>query len=92
MNHITTDVCIVGAGIVGLSTAYQISKRYPFLHITIIEKEPHVGMHSSGRNSGVLHAGLYYEAGSLKAKVCVLGANRLKEWCEKEKLQVMECG
>ena len=92
MSHITTDICIMGAGIVGLSVAYQISKRYPLLSITIIEKESDVGMHSSGRNSGILHAGLYYEPSSLKAKVCVSGAKRLKEWCKEEKLQVMECG
>jgi L-2-hydroxyglutarate oxidase LhgO len=82
----------MGAGMVGLSVAYQISKRYPLLSITIIEKESDVGMHSSGRNSGILHAGLYYEPSSLKAKVCVSGAKRLKEWCKEEKLQVMECG
>ncbi len=92
MSHITTDICIMGAGMVGLSVAYQISKRYPLLSITIIEKESDVGMHSSGRNSGILHAGLYYEPSSLKAKVCVSGAKRLKEWCKEEKLQVMECG
>ena len=92
MSRITTDICIMGAGIVGLSVAYQISKRYPLLSITIIEKESDVGMHSSGRNSGILHAGLYYEPSSLKAKVCVSGAKRLKEWCKEEKLQVMECG
>ena len=92
MSRITTDICIMGAGMVGLSVAYQISKRYPLLSITIIEKESDVGMHSSGRNSGILHAGLYYEPSSLKAKVCVSGAKRLKEWCKEEKLQVMECG
>ena len=77
MSHITTDICIMGAGMVGLSVAYQISKRYPLLSITIIEKESAVGMHSSGRNSGILHAGLYYEPSSLKAKVCVSDSKRL---------------
>ncbi|MBT4765036.1 FAD-dependent oxidoreductase, partial [bacterium] len=77
---------------VGLSTAHQILEKFPNLSITILEKELDVGSHSSGRNSGVLHAGLYYEPASLKAKVCVLGAKRLKEWCKEEKIQVMECG
>jgi len=87
-----TDVCILGAGMVGLSVAYQILLRYPSLSITIIDKEDSPGKHSSGRNSGVLHAGLYYPPESLKAKVCVRGARRLKEWCKNENILVMECG
>jgi len=90
MTH--SDILIIGAGMVGLSTAHQILEKFPNLSITILEKELDVGSHSSGRNSGVLHAGLYYEPASLKAKVCVLGAKRLKEWCKEEKIQVMECG
>jgi L-2-hydroxyglutarate oxidase LhgO len=87
-----TDICIVGAGIVGLSTAYQILQRYSSLSITIIDKEESVGKHGSGRNSGVLHAGLYYQPESLKAKVCVRGGRRLKAWCHNENIPVMECG
>jgi (S)-2-hydroxyglutarate dehydrogenase len=87
-----TDICIIGAGIVGLSTAYQILQRYSYLSITIIDKEENVGKHSSGRNSGVLHAGLYYQPESLKAKVCVRGGRRLKAWCHNENISVMECG
>jgi (S)-2-hydroxyglutarate dehydrogenase len=87
-----TDICIIGAGIVGLSTAYQILQRYSYLSITIIDKEENVGKHSSGRNSGVLHAGLYYQPESLKAKVCVRGSRRLKAWCHNENIPVMECG
>lgn len=91
-NRQTTDICIIGAGMVGLSIAHQILKRYPSISVTVIEKEPDAGVHSSGRNSGVLHAGLYYEPHSLKAKVCVAGAKRLRAWCENEELPVMACG
>ena len=61
MSHITTDICIIGAEVVGLTNANQILERFPDLSITILEKELDVGSHGSGRNSGVLHAGLYYE-------------------------------
>jgi len=88
----TTDICILGAGIVGLTVAYQLTERHPSLNITIIDKEPEVGKHSSGRNSGVLHAGLYYQPNSLKAKVCVKGAKRLRRWCETEKIPILSCG
>ena len=77
---------------VGLSIAYQILERFKNLSITIIEKEEDVGMHGSGRNSGVLHSGLYYQPDSLKAKVCVSGAKRLKKWCFDNDIEVMECG
>lgn len=80
------DICIIGAGMVGLSLANQIGERFPTLSITIIDKEESIGKHTSGRNSGVLHAGLYYEPGTLKARVCVDGARRLKEWCKEEAL------
>ncbi len=86
------DICILGAGMVGLSLAYQILERFPSLKVTVIEKEPAIGFHSSGRNSGVLHAGLYYDPQSLKAKVCVSGARRLRAWCEQESLPVLSCG
>tara|TARA_B100000242_G_scaffold294288_1_gene276031 strand:- start:3084 stop:4301 length:1218 start_codon:yes stop_codon:yes gene_type:complete len=91
-NIIHTDICIIGAGMVGLSLANQISERYPNLSITIIEKEKKIGKHTSGRNSGVLHAGIYYEPGSIKAKVCVEGARRLKNWCKENNISILECG
>jgi len=92
MSHNTTDICIIGAGVVSLATANQILERFPDLSITIIEKELDVGSHSSGRNSGVLHAGLYYQPESLKAKVCIPGAKRLKQWCHDNNIRVMNCG
>ena len=77
---------------VGMAIAHQLLEKTPSLSITIIDKEPEVGKHGSGRNSGVLHAGLYYEPGSVKAQVCVDGARRLRAWCEEEKLPVLICG
>ncbi len=77
---------------VGLSIANQIKEKRPELSIIIIDKENELGLHSSGRNSGVLHAGVYYEPKSLKAKVCIEGAKRLKNWCEEEKIPVLNCG
>jgi L-2-hydroxyglutarate oxidase LhgO len=87
-----TDILILGSGMVGLSCASQILERFPDLSIAILEKETDIGKHSSGRNSGVLHAGLYYQPKSLKAKVCVQGSKRLKAWCHNENIPVMECG
>lgn len=88
----STDIAILGGGMVGLGLAHQITKRCPDLSITVIDKEDAIGRHSSGRNSGVLHAGIYYPPGTLKAQVCVQGARRLRAWCEAEKLPVLACG
>ena len=77
---------------VGLSLAHQVTERWPDLSITVIDKEPGIGRHSSGRNSGVLHAGIYYPPGTLKAQVCVQGARRLRAWCDAESLPVLACG
>jgi len=88
----TVDVCIIGSGVVGLTIAWQLLEENKNLLITIVDKEPGVGKHTSGRNSGVLHAGIYYSPDSLKAKVCVSGAKRLRNWCDNEKIPVLECG
>lgn len=74
------DVVIVGAGIVGLSTAQELLRRKPGLQIAVLEKEPRAGVHASGRNSGVMHCGIYYGADTLKAKVCARGAARMAEF------------
>ena len=92
MNKIKTDFVIIGAGMLGLSMARNIKKINPGSSILILEKEDFIGQHSSGRNSGVLHAGIYYKPNSLKAKVCVEGAKRLKEWCANHKLKILNCG
>ncbi len=83
---------IIGGGIVGLSIANELKEKHPELYITVLEKENTLGMHTSGRNSGVIHAGIYYKPGSIKSKVCVKGAIRLKEWCIKENIQLLKCG
>ncbi len=92
MSESNTDFLIIGSGMVGLTLAYQLKKEYPNKSITIIEKESSTGKHSSGRNSGVIHAGIYYKPNSLKAKVCVEGAKKLIEWCENENVPVLRCG
>ncbi len=86
------DYLIVGGGIVGLTIANQLVQRKFTSNIIIIDKEDELGQHSSGRNSGVLHAGIYYEPGSLKSKVCVSGATRLKEWMIDRGLSIKKCG
>lgn len=87
-----TDIAILGGGMVGLALARQIAERWSDLSITVVDKEPDLGRHSSGRNSGVLHAGIYYPPGTLKSEVCVQGARRLRAWCDAEGLPVLACG
>lgn len=86
-----TDYLIIGAGIIGLAIARELKTRFPDAAITIIEKEPDVAYHSSGRNSGVLHAGFYYSADSLKAKFTRDGNRRMKEYCRENHLRLNEC-
>jgi L-2-hydroxyglutarate oxidase LhgO len=74
---LTADFLIIGGGVIGLNIALQIRLRYPASKIVLIEKEPQCGMHASGRNSGVLHAGFYYTADSLKARFTREGNRRL---------------
>ena len=90
-NH-HSDVLILGGGMVGLCIAHQLLERGISRNITVLDKEPELGRHSSGRNSGVLHAGLYYKPGSLKAQVCVAGSRRLRAWVEERQLPLNPCG
>src|SRR5205085_10636810 len=85
-------VAIVGGGIVGLATAWQLSERYPRLRVVVLEKEPAVGEHQTGRNSGVLHSGIYYKPGSLKAVNCREGKRALEEFCAAEGIAYEICG
>lgn len=80
------DFLIIGAGIMGLASAYEIKKRLPSASIAVLEKEPEPGLHASGRNSGVLHAGIYYPKGTLKAQICVTGAKQMRDFCEEHKI------
>ena len=83
---ITTDILIVGGGIIGLSIARELNNRRPDLKITLIEKEATVACHASGRNSGVLHAGFYYTPDSLKSRFTVEGNKLLTDYCLKNNL------
>ena len=78
------DIIIIGGGIVGLSTAMRIKERSPDLKVALLEKENSVARHQTGNNSGVIHAGVYYKPGSLKAINCRTGYNQLLEFCNKE--------
>jgi (S)-2-hydroxyglutarate dehydrogenase len=75
------DVSIIGGGIVGLAVALEITKRFPRLRLLLLEKENQVGQHQSGHNSGVIHSGIYYKPGSLKARLCVEGAREMVAFC-----------
>ena len=84
------DYLIIGAGIIGLAIARDLRIRFPEARIAILEKEPDVAYHSSGRNSGVLHAGFYYTADSLKAKFTRDGNKQMREYCYSHGLQINE--
>ena len=86
------DIAVIGAGIVGLSTAWQLLQRYPKYRILLIEKESEVGQHQTGHNSGVIHAGVYYAPGSLKADLCQRAAKATKDFCRQHHIDFDECG
>ncbi len=86
------DLAIVGGGIVGLATAMELLARYPALRLAVLEKEARVGLHQTGHNSGVIHSGIYYAPGSLKARLCVAGKERLIRFCEEHGILYDLCG
>ncbi|MGG1573215.1 L-2-hydroxyglutarate oxidase [Fictibacillus sp. NRS-1165] len=86
------DFAIVGGGIVGLSTGYALTKRYPGAKITIIEKEKKLAHHQTGHNSGVIHSGIYYNPGSYKARFARQGSTSMVEFCEEHGIQYEVCG
>ncbi len=86
------DFVIAGAGIMGLAIARELHKRMPASTIAIFEKEQRPGMHASGRNSGVLHTGIYYASGSLKAQLCSEGAREMAQYCVENKLPIRITG
>ena len=88
----TYDVAIIGAGIVGLATARNLSERFPELSLVLLEKEHDIATHQTGRNSGVIHSGIYYKPGSLKARNCREGRKALIEFCEQEGIAFDMCG
>ncbi len=90
MHH--ADIVIVGGGIVGLATAYQLTRQHPGKKIVILEKEDRLAFHQTGHNSGVLHSGIYYKPGSLKAKNCRAGKASMEQFCRDEGIEFDLCG
>jgi len=88
----TFDVLVVGGGLVGLATAYRLLESDPGLSLGVVEREPRVAAHQSGRNSGVLHSGLYYRPGSLRATLCTNGKRDLESYCEARGITVLPLG
>jgi L-2-hydroxyglutarate oxidase len=86
------DVIVVGGGIVGLSIAREATRQFPHLRLAVLEKEDRVGAHQSGHNSGVIHAGIYYKPGSVKARLCVEGAALMVEFCREHQIPFQICG
>src|SRR3989344_802671 len=92
MRTLKVDTLIIGAGVIGITIAIELKKRFPDQTIVIIEKESVAGFHASGRNSGVLHAGFYYTADSLKARFCRDGNRAMTTYCEERGLRINKCG
>lgn len=86
------DVAIVGGGIVGLATAFAIQRARPDLRLAVLDKEPRTGMHQSGHNSGVIHSGVYYRPGSLKARLCTEGNRAMVAFCQEHAVPYEMCG
>ncbi len=86
------NVVIIGGGVVGLGVALEITRRFPHLRLLLLEKEDRVARHQSGHNSGVIHSGIYYKPGSMKARLCVSGAAALVEFCREHGIAHNVCG
>ncbi|MGZ8422527.1 MAG: L-2-hydroxyglutarate oxidase [Nitrospira sp.] len=91
MNEKTCDFLIVGAGVIGVAIARELRRRYGAT-VVVLEKEATAALHASGRNSGVLHAGVYYKAGTLKARLCVEGNRRLRAYCQEKAIMLNDHG
>jgi (S)-2-hydroxyglutarate dehydrogenase len=88
----SNDVIVIGGGVVGLSVAREATRRFPRMRVVVLEKEARVGSHQSGHNSGVIHSGVYYKPGSLKARTCVQGATAMVEFCREHGVAFDICG
>src|SRR5437899_9148515 len=86
------DLVVVGAGILGLATAREMLTRRPGLDLIVLEQEPAIAQHQTGHNSGVIHSGIYYAPGSLKARLCTAGARLMYEFCESHGVKADPCG
>ncbi len=92
MTDSRSNVVIIGGGIVGLGVAMAVTRRFPNLRLLLLEKEDRVARHQSGHNSGVIHSGVYYKPGSLKARLCVTGAAAMVEFCREHGIAHEVCG
>jgi 2-hydroxyglutarate dehydrogenase len=88
----TCDVAVIGAGILGLALAREVSARFPSARLVVLEKEPGVAAHQSSHNSGVIHAGIYYLPGSLKARLCTAGSVLMYQYCEQQSIPAQRVG
>ena len=88
----SADLAVVGGGIVGLATALALTEAHPRLRLILLEKEAQIAAHQTGHNSGVIHSGIYYKPGSLKARTCVDGARRMKQFCDTHGIKWEGCG
>jgi L-2-hydroxyglutarate oxidase LhgO len=88
----STDFLILGGGIIGICVARELKRRFPDTDVTLLEKEVACGLHASGRNSGIIHAGFYYSADSLKAKLTRAGNQAMIDYCEAKKIPLNRCG
>ena len=88
----STDFLILGGGIIGICVARELKRRFPDTDVTLLEKEVACGLHASGRNSGIIHAGFYYSADSLKAKLTRSGNRAMTDYCEAKKIPLKRCG
>lgn len=86
------DLAVIGGGIIGMATAYEALRRRPGLRVLVLEKEDRLATHQTGHNSGVIHSGIYYKPGSLKARTCVVGARAMVEFCREHSLPYRICG
>ena len=92
MADFSYDIAIVGGGILGVATAMELTRRFPRLAVGVLEKEDRLAVHQTGHNSGVIHSGIYYRPGSLKAQNCVAGAKALMEFCDEHGVAYDLCG
>jgi len=86
------DVVVIGGGIIGLATARELRRRFPHASVAVLEKERAVAAHQTGHNSGVIHSGIYYPPGSLKARLCRAGSASMVEFCRERGVPVEVCG